>query len=59
MIDLHATSGELFQNLGDAGSAELANKAGDRTHFNEKGAKVMAELVMKELPAGNRLSGRL
>jgi len=39
VIDLHATSGELFQNLGDAGSAELANKAGDRTDFNEKGPK--------------------
>ena len=50
VIDLHSTSGELFQKLGEAGSAELANKAGDRTHFNEKGARAMAELVMKELP---------
>ena len=32
------------------GSADMANKAGDNTHFNEKGAKAMAELVMKELP---------
>ena len=51
VIDLHSTSGELFQKLGEAGSAELANKAGDRTHFNEKGARAMAELVMKELRA--------
>ena len=51
VIDLHTTSGELFQKLGEAGSAELANKAGDRTHFNEKGARAMAGLVMKELPA--------
>jgi hypothetical protein len=50
VIDLHTTSGELFQKLGYAGSAELANKAGDRTHFNEKGARAMAELVIKELP---------
>ncbi len=34
---------------GDARSAELPNRAGDRTHFNEKGAKAMAELVMKAL----------
>jgi lysophospholipase L1-like esterase len=51
VIDLHSTSGELFQNLGEAASAELDNKAGDRTHFNEKGARAMAGLVMKELPA--------
>jgi lysophospholipase L1-like esterase len=50
VIDLHKTSGELFQKLGEAGSAELANKPGDRTHFNEKGARAMAELVMSELP---------
>jgi len=51
VIDLHTTSGELFQKLGEAGSAELANKAGDRTHFSEKGARVMAGLVLNELPA--------
>lgn len=49
MADLHASSGELFQRPGDDASAELANKPGDRTHFNERGAKAMAELVMKEL----------
>jgi lysophospholipase L1-like esterase len=50
VIDLHAKSGEMFQRLGEKGSAEFANQAGDRTHFNDKGAKAMAELVMKELP---------
>jgi lysophospholipase L1-like esterase len=50
VIDLHKSSGELFARLGDTACAEMANKAGDRTHFNEKGAKAMAELVMKELP---------
>ena len=50
VIDLHSRSRELFQNLGDPGSAELANKAGDRTHFHEQGARAMAGLVMKELP---------
>jgi pectate lyase len=50
VVDLHAASGKLFQQLGDAASAEMANQAGDRTHFNEKGARAMAELVMQELP---------
>ena len=50
VVDLHAASGELFQKLGDAGSAEFANAPKDRTHFNEKGARAMAALVMKELP---------
>jgi len=50
VIDLHTSSGRLFAKLGDAGCVEMANKADDRTHFNEKGAKAMAELVMKELP---------
>ena len=60
VIDLHTASGELFQRLGDAGSAELANKPNDRTHFGEKGARAMAELVMKELSkADPRLKSEL
>ncbi|MEA3211509.1 MAG: hypothetical protein QOE70_4566 [Chthoniobacter sp.] len=51
VVDLHATSGALLAQLGEAASAGYANESGDRTHFNEKGAKAMAELVMKELPA--------
>ncbi|MEN9573375.1 MAG: hypothetical protein RL514_1230 [Verrucomicrobiota bacterium] len=50
LVDLHAASGELFQKLGDAGSADLSCSATDRTHFSEKGAKAMAELVLKGLP---------
>lgn len=50
LIDLHARSGELFEKLGEAGSGEFANKPGDRTHFNEKGARAMAAIVMKGLP---------
>ena len=49
LIDLHTMSGELFLKLGDAGSAEFANAPKDRTHFNEKGARAMAALVMPEL----------
>ena len=51
LIDLHAASRAYFEQLGETASLETANKAGDQTHFNEKGAKAMAELVMKELPA--------
>lgn len=51
VIELHAKSGELFASLGEAGSAKFGNQAGDRTHFNEKGARAMAELVIKALPA--------
>ena len=50
VIDLHASSGKLFEPLGDAGCVVFASTPTDRTHFNEKGARAMAELVMKELP---------
>jgi len=49
VIDLYGKSGELFQRLGDVGSRALANRADDRTHFNERGAKAMADLVMQAL----------
>jgi lysophospholipase L1-like esterase len=51
LIDLHASSGELFRKLGKEHCPELANAPTDFTHFNEKGARAMADLVMKELPA--------
>jgi lysophospholipase L1-like esterase len=51
LIDLHASSNELVEKLGPSASAEMANKKGDLTHFNEKGARAMADLVMQELPA--------
>jgi lysophospholipase L1-like esterase len=50
VIDLHASSQALVEKLGPDASAEFANKKGDRTHFNEKGARAMADLVVKELP---------
>ena len=51
VIDLHTSSGKLFEPLGDAGCMVFASAPTDRTHFNEKGARAMAELVMQELPA--------
>jgi len=53
VIDLHATSRALVESLGPKSSAELANKPGDNTHFNAKGAAAMARLVMQELPAAD------
>jgi lysophospholipase L1-like esterase len=51
VIDLHASSKQVVAQLGPEQSAKMANKQGDKTHFNEHGARAMAELVMKELPA--------
>jgi lysophospholipase L1-like esterase len=53
LIDLHASSGALYRQLGKQGSDELAANATDSTHFNEKGARAMAALVMKELPGAD------
>lgn len=50
LVDLHAASFSLFNELGDAGSAELTASANDRTHFSRKGALVIAKLVAKQLP---------
>jgi len=49
VVDLHAASVELFNRLGDAGSADLSCSAEDRTHFSEKGARTMARLVVERL----------
>ncbi len=51
VIDLHTSSRALVEPLGPVGSAYMANKPDDKTHFGEKGAKMMVELVMKELPS--------
>ena len=50
VIDLHEMSGALYMKIGPAACLGLANKPGDATHFNEKGARTMAELVMSRLP---------
>lgn len=46
LIDLHAMSGELLAKLGDAGSEDLFF-TNDRTHFAEKGARMMADLILQ------------
>ncbi len=50
VIDLHESSKKLAERLGPTAAAEMANKKGDATHFNEKGARAMAELVLQEMP---------
>jgi lysophospholipase L1-like esterase len=50
IVDLHQMSGELYLKLGPEKCHELENKMGDNTHFGEKGARAMAELVMSKLP---------
>ncbi len=50
LIDLHRSSVALFNDLGDAGSADLCPE-GDRTHFNQKGAEKMTDLLVAEFPA--------
>jgi len=50
LIDLHAASAGLIQKLGPDQAQTLANKSADRTHFNEKGARAMAALVIAGLP---------
>ena len=49
LIDLNASSGKLYEQLGPAANDMVANAPDDRTHFNEKGARMMAHLVMQEL----------
>src|SRR5262249_52528026 len=51
VVDLYTRSGELFERLGDAGSADLSSSPKDRTHFSEKGARAMARLVLDGLKA--------
>ncbi|MCA9073088.1 MAG: hypothetical protein KDA84_29400, partial [Planctomycetaceae bacterium] len=50
VIDLHKASVKLFNDLGDAGSADLSPSKTDRTHFSRKGALAIAKLVIQQLP---------
>ena len=49
LIDLNASSGKLYEQLGPSANDVVANAPDDRTHFNENGARMMAHLVMQEL----------
>jgi lysophospholipase L1-like esterase len=49
VIDLHAASVRLFNELGDDGSSDLSPSDSDRTHFSRKGAQAVAELFVQDL----------
>jgi lysophospholipase L1-like esterase len=49
LIDLHAASVALLDQLGDADSARFSPAADDRSHFSRKGARAMAGLVANSL----------
>lgn len=50
LVDLNSASEQLYLQLGPEGVLKLANASDDQTHFNEKGARQMAQLVIKDLP---------
>lgn len=49
IIDLYASSKTFVEQLGATRSTELANRPGDPTHMNEKGARAMVHLVIEPL----------
>ncbi|EIQ01354.1 lysophospholipase L1-like esterase [Opitutaceae bacterium TAV1] len=58
LVDLYADSGDLFEKLGEEGSAAFTvndlehpgrTGRGDRTHFTEAGARELARLVARRL----------
>lgn len=51
VIDLDGSSRALAEKLGRAACVEMSAKTTDTTHFNEKGARAIADLVIKDLPA--------
>jgi lysophospholipase L1-like esterase len=58
VVDLYARSGELFERLGEAGSADLSCSPEDRTHFSEKGARALAAIVLEELKTADARLGQ-
>lgn len=49
LVDLNKASETLYLQLGPKNVLDLANEPGDKTHFNEKGARQMARFVMQDL----------
>ena len=50
VIDLYASSKAQAEKLGPVACLQLASAKSDVTHFNEKGARAMADLVIPALP---------
>lgn len=51
VIDLYTASKELAEQIGPEASEKMSPKKGDRTHFNEEGARAMATLILEPLHA--------
>ncbi|MBC7817530.1 MAG: rhamnogalacturonan acetylesterase, partial [Planctomycetaceae bacterium] len=49
LVDLHAASFQLFDELGEEASADFSASASDRTHFSRKGAREIGRLVVSRL----------
>ncbi|HVT87744.1 MAG TPA: rhamnogalacturonan acetylesterase [Tepidisphaeraceae bacterium] len=49
VIDLNASSGVLYEKLGAKANEMVSRNGTDATHFNERGARWMADLVMSDL----------
>ncbi|HVX85008.1 MAG TPA: rhamnogalacturonan acetylesterase [Phycisphaerae bacterium] len=49
LIDLNAMSGDLYQRLGKDANKIVSRNGLDTTHFNAKGARWMADLVIGQL----------
>ncbi len=49
VVDLYSSSGDLMERIGEIGSADLFSKEGDADTFSEKGARIMAALVLEGL----------
>jgi lysophospholipase L1-like esterase len=49
VVDLYTSSGILFETLGEEAGSDLNVSKTDRTHFSEKGARAMADLVLTGL----------
>ncbi len=50
-VDLYTASGKFMQDIGPDGFASFFCAPKERTHFSEKGAVVIAELIVKDLSA--------
>jgi pectinesterase len=50
-VDLHALSVQYHNTVGAETSAAFNPKGGDSTHFNQKGADAIADLIVEELSA--------
>lgn len=48
-IDLHTSSTKYHNQVGPAASMTFNPKKGDMTHFNQKGAKAITDLIINEL----------